>query len=222
MARGTVQLSHTALEVDEAIDLSQKNKKEIDRLKNEILLLQGLNTPFKIYSNYEEIDNDGGWYYIRANPTASGTYFLERSLTDDVTFIGTKKTGNVGDAQKWGFVGFTGGFYIYNKAAGHSHILKGVTSAPTKMVLIGNNYNGSLDPNCVWNIVPAGIAVSRDNIKSSRDSAILPAFSLQTFIDNQVLYLNKDGAHNNACATWHQRDGGSTLVLEKDEAEVQQ
>ena len=219
MARGTVQLSHTALEVDEAIDRSLKNKEEIDQLKNEILLLRGLNAPFKIYSTYEEIGEDG-WYYIRANPTAEGTYFLERSSTNDVTFIGTKKTGNAGDAQKWGFVGFIGGFYIYNKAAGHSHVLIGVTSAPTKMVLMGDSGSGALNQNCVWNIAPAGVAVSRNNISSSRDSAILPAFSLQTFIDNKVLYLNKNGSAN-TCATWNQRDGGSTLVLEKDETEVQ-
>lgn len=220
MARGTVQLSHTALEVDEAIDISQKNRDEIAQLKNEILLLQGIIALFKIYSTYDEIGEDG-WYYIRANPTAEGTYFLERSLTNDVTFIGTKKTGNAGDAQKWGFVGFTGGFYIYNKAAGYSHVLIGVTSSNTtpKMAPIVNN--GATGQNCVWNIVPAGIAVSRANIKSSPNSAILPAFSLQTFIGNQVLYLNKNGAHNNTYATWNQRDGGSTLVLEKDETGVQ-
>lgn len=215
MARGTVQLSHTALEVDEAIDRSQKNEDEIAQLKREILLLQGLNAPFKIYSNYDEIDKDGGWYYIRANPTASGTYFLERSSTDDVTFIGTKKMGNVGDAQKWGFVGFTGGFYIYNKAAGRSHVLIGVTSSSTnpKMAPIVNN--GATGQICVWNIVPAGVAVNRDIIPSSPSSVILPAFSLQTFIDNKVLYLNKNGAHNNTYATYGKRDGGSTLVVEK-------
>ena len=220
MARGTVQLSHTALEVDEAIDRSQKNEDEIAQLKREILLLQGINAPFKIYSTYEEIGEDG-WYYIRANPTAEGTYFLERSSTNDVTFIGVKKTGNAGDAQKWGFVGFTGGFYIYNKAAGHSHVLIGVTSSNTtpKMAPIANN--GATGQICVWNIVPAGVAVSRANIKSSPNSAILPAFSLQTFIGNQVLYLNKNGAHNNTYATYGQRDGGSTLVLEKDETVVQ-
>lgn len=208
MARGTVQLSHTALEVDEAINRSQKNEDEIAQLKREILLLQGINAPFKIYPTYEEIGEDG-WYYIRANPTTDGTYFLERISDENVRFAYTK---NAGDAQKWGFVGFTGGFYIYNKAAGRSHVLRGVISSPTTMAPIANN--GAMSQNCVWNIVPAGIAVSRANIPSSPGSVILPAFSLQTFINNNVLYLNKNGANNN-CATYGQRDGGSTLVVEK-------